>query len=93
MDHLQPKHFVPKDWDDDMKMTVMFSPFRDKNLNPKSWDQKIKFWSDVILQDCMQSKTSIIDSALLKEKFKRKGKSPSCFNTVIEEMARLVKYH
>ncbi|XP_045190539.2 charged multivesicular body protein 7-like [Mercenaria mercenaria] len=81
----KPSH-LPKDWEDDLKMTVMFSPFRDKNLNPKSWDQKVKFWSELILEDCVQSKQAIVDVVQLKEKFRRKGKSPSGLETVIQEM-------
>ena len=80
--------FVSKDWEDDVKMTVMFSPFRDKNLNPKSWDQKVKFWSEVILEECVKSNEAVIDVMYLKEKFRRKGKSPSCLETVIQEMIR-----
>jgi charged multivesicular body protein 7 len=73
-------------------MTVMFSPFRDKNLNPKSWDQKVKFWSEVILEDCVKSNEAVVDVMLLKEKFRRKGKSPSCLETVVQEMIRFVAF-
>lgn len=78
--------YLPKDWDDDMKMTVMFSPFRDRHLNPKSWEQKMKFWSETILEYSLQQKEAIISVASLREKFRRKGKSPSCLDTVIQEM-------
>lgn len=79
---------IPKDWQDDMKMTVMFSPFREKTLNPKSWEQKVKFWSELILQDCKACGEAFIDVQQLKEKFHRKGKTPSCLQTVFTEMAR-----
>jgi len=81
---------LPNAWEDDMRMTVMFSPFRDKNLNPKSWDQKLKFWSELIIEDCKQCGEAFIDIQSLREKFHRKGKGPSCLQTVFTEMARCV---
>ena len=78
----------PEGWDDDIKMTVMFSPFRDRNLNPKSWDQKVKFWSELIVEESIQNKSALFDSTELKEKFRRKGKAPCCLEIVINEMIR-----
>lgn len=69
-------------------MNVLFAPFRDKNLNPKSWDQKIKFWSELIVNHCKENKLSFITLTSLKEIFRRKGKSPACLETVITEMKR-----
>lgn len=84
------RHHLPIDWEDDLKMTVMFSPFRGRNLNPKSWDQKVKFWSELIVDDCVKLQQAIIDVLQLKEKFRRKGKSPSGLDTVVQEMIRYV---
>ena len=69
-------------------MNVMFSPFRDRSLNPKSWDQKVKFWTELIIEESLQSKIAILDHKDLKEKFRRKGKSPACLDTVLNEMIR-----
>ena len=80
----------PTDWNDDVKMTVMFSPFRERNLNPKGWEQKVKFWSELILRDCLDNSWSLISVSELKEKFRRKGKMPSCLQTVLQEMLRFV---
>ena len=77
-----------EDWNDDLKMNVMFSPFRDRSLNPKSWEQKVKFWTEFIIEESLQSKISIIDNKILKEKFRRKGKTPACLDTVLNEMIR-----
>ncbi|WAR21496.1 CHMP7-like protein [Mya arenaria] len=86
METINKPSALPPDWTDDMKMTVMFSPFRDKNLNPKSWDQKIKFWSELIVEECKQSQQALINVQQLREKFRRKEKSPSCLDTVLQEM-------
>ena len=79
---------VHEGWEDDVKMTVMFSPFRDRNLNPKSWDQKVKFWKDLILEDSLRNKEAMLNIIELKERFRRKGKTPSCLETVLNEMLR-----
>lgn len=76
------------DWEDDMKMTVMFAPFRERKLNPKSWDQKVKFWTELIVGESLQSKTGLVNMKELKEKFRRKGKIPTCLETVLNEMKR-----
>lgn len=78
--------FCPKDWEDDLKMTVMFSPFRERNLNPKSWEQKVKFWSELILENCVQTRQAVVNLQTLKENFRRKGKSPTCLDTVLQQM-------
>lgn len=79
---------LPEDWQDDMKMTVMFSPFREKTLNPKSWEQKLKFWSELIIEESKTSGEVFIDVLKLKQKFHRNGKKPSCLQTVFQEMTR-----
>ena len=85
----QENRVYPDGWDDDIKMTVMFSPFRDRNLNHKSWEQKVKFWSECIVES-VQNKSAIFDISVLKDSFRRKGKTPSCLETVISEMLRYI---
>jgi len=93
MDPAKKLAALPPDWHDDLKMTVMFSPFRDKNLNPKSWDQKVKFWSDVIIEQCKQSGESLIDMQGLRATFRRNEKSPTCLETVLQEMMKYLFYY
>ncbi|KAK3606102.1 hypothetical protein CHS0354_006460 [Potamilus streckersoni] len=76
------------EWDDDTKMTVLFSPFREKNLNPRSWEQKVMFWTEMIQNEGHASGEAIISLKSLPGKFERKGRTPVCLQIVIEEMIR-----
>lgn len=86
MDKKVPK--IDSIWDDDTRMSVLFSPFREKSLNPSSWEQKMAFWVQAILDKCIQSDTCIIDSESLQSSFCRNGKVPLCLDVVLEEMQR-----
>ncbi|XP_062620386.1 charged multivesicular body protein 7-like [Saccostrea cucullata] len=81
----------PAVWLDDTRMNVLFSPFREKNLNPSSWNQKMKFWIQVIEDEYKHSNKCILERKSIPFVFKRKGKLPSCLDTVITEMLRLGK--
>ena len=35
-------------WDDEDRVSVLYAPFRTKELSPQSWQAKMDFWSDVI---------------------------------------------
>ena len=35
-------------WDDENRVSVLYAPFRTKELSPQSWQAKMDFWSDVI---------------------------------------------
>ena len=76
----------PDCWNDDTRMTVLFAPFRDKSLNTSSWNQKLTFWSNLIVSDCSKCNKLIIDSKYLTHRFTRKGKIPACIEQVIQEM-------
>ncbi|KAL3863173.1 hypothetical protein ACJMK2_004941 [Sinanodonta woodiana] len=76
------------DWEDDTKITVLFSPFREKSLNPKSWEQKLMFWTEMIQNEGRTSGEAILSLKSLPGKFERKGRTPVCLQTVIEEMKR-----
>ena len=75
------------DWQDDQTMDVLFSPFREnRDVNPQSWDSKITFWKDTIIQHCTDSNKVVINSKILPQSFARKGKTPVCLQTVIQGM-------
>ncbi|XP_071090751.1 charged multivesicular body protein 7-like isoform X1 [Haliotis cracherodii] len=87
------KLFLPPEWKDDQKMTVLFAPFRDRSLNPQSWDRKLKFWTHVISEDCRQNNRIIVDVKELQSRFVRNGKKPGCLDVVGVEMQRSGKLH
>lgn len=82
------KTYYPADWQDDQTMDVLFSPFREKEINPQAWDQKMKFWTELILKECAFTNSALVDTDTLPMKFGRKGKIPVCLNTVMGEMHR-----
>jgi len=36
------------DWNDEERVNFLLAPFRDRNVNPTSYDLKMKFWVDAI---------------------------------------------
>lgn len=85
---LLPAEKLPECWNQEERMSALFSPFRSKSANPQDWISKYKFWHNLIyeyLEYTMQCSFSIID---LSEAFKRRGCTPLCLATVIEELLR-----
>ena len=82
------KHQFGSEWDDDQKMSVLFAPFREKSLNPQSWDRKMKFWIQLILDNFKKSNEFVFDVNSLSSRFVRNGKKPACLETVVQEMLR-----
>ncbi|XP_013398495.1 charged multivesicular body protein 7 [Lingula anatina] len=74
--------------EDDDRLNVLYSPFREREVNPKSWDSKLKFWSNVLLQDFRNAGELTFDTKTLPHRFKRKQKIPSCLGTVLQELLR-----
>ncbi|CAH1783193.1 unnamed protein product [Owenia fusiformis] len=75
-------------WNDNDFMGLMFSGFRKKEVNPKGWNQKMKFWIGAIESTMRHSNQFVFDVKDLPLKFKRDGKSPLCLQTVLQEMLR-----
>ena len=77
---------LPREWDDDKLMNVLFLPFRDRRVNPASWDRKLKFWSELLINYCDKRGVVKVSEEHLKEVFKRKGKKPACLSTVLDNL-------
>ncbi|KZC10212.1 Charged multivesicular body protein 7 [Dufourea novaeangliae] len=83
-----PPQIMPKCWNEEDRMNALFSPFRSKLTNPLDWSSKYKFWQNLIyewLKYTMQCNFSIADLHVV---FKRKGCTPLCLITVVEELLR-----
>jgi charged multivesicular body protein 7 len=81
--------YLPDDWENDDKMTVLFSPFREnRDINPVSWDVKMKFWTDMTEWELKYRNQAVLDVKQFPHRFKRKGKTPTCLNKVFNEMLR-----
>ncbi|KAI0986441.1 hypothetical protein GJ496_002457 [Pomphorhynchus laevis] len=83
-----PVKTVDKEWNDDMRMDVLFAPFRDRQLNPVHYDSKMKFWYKAIV-DWMRDHDQLqFDSSEIVEVFLRKGKLPKCLDEVITNLLK-----
>lgn len=79
----------PSEWADDGVMDVLFSPFRgNRDVNPRSWDSKMKFWTGLIRRHCADKKVVSFNVRQLTEVFERNGKVPSCLKVVIDDLKR-----
>jgi len=79
----------PSEWADDQVMDVLFSPFRENRyVNPRSWDQKMDFWKDMVRRRCVASKSLVFNARDLPAFFKRGGKLPACMSVVLEDLVR-----
>lgn len=81
---------LSSDWLDEQKAAVLFSPFRDKALNPHSWDKKMNFWISAVWECILVKNKFVWNLQGLTECFERKGKIPKCLDSVIAEMIKWV---
>lgn len=78
----------PDVWSDDVRMNALFAPFRSRNLNPLHYDNKLKFWKDLIIDYCKQNDIVEIDSHTAAHWFIRKSIKPKCLDLVISELSK-----
>ncbi|XP_076748835.1 charged multivesicular body protein 7 [Xylocopa sonorina] len=83
-----PPDEMPKCWNEEERIGSLFSPFRSKSVNPQDWVSKYKFWQNLIYEWLKHTKKSSFSIADLNSAFKRKGCTPLCLVTVVEELVR-----
>ena len=82
--------YLPDCWDDDERMGYLFSGFRgNRQVNPRDWDNKMKFWSELVLNVGRTERSLMLTMEDLSQKFRRKGVVPHCIGGVLKEMHRL----
>ncbi|XP_071487210.1 charged multivesicular body protein 7-like [Diadema antillarum] len=80
---------LPDCWDDDERMGYLFSGFRaNRQVNPRDWDNKLKFWSELVVKVGRIEHQFIFSVDSLLAKFERKGVLPHCIDGVVKEMHR-----
>lgn len=67
-------------------MSVFNYNFRPREVDPEHYDQKMRFWKEMIENYCEYKGSSSFSIQELKEVFKRKGTSPYCLDTVVNQM-------
>lgn len=79
---------IPSCWEDEKRMTVLYAPFRARDINPVDYDYKMKFWQNVIIDWCMERNECVLTIKKLQEEFKRKERIPLGLSTVMENLER-----
>ena len=68
-------------------MSVMLNTFRPKQVNEEHYNQKMKFWKNLIENYCEYKGSSTVNIEELKQVFKRKGTVPYCLQEVFRQMS------
>uniref|UniRef100_A0A2M4BQC7 Putative m protein type n=1 Tax=Anopheles marajoara TaxID=58244 RepID=A0A2M4BQC7_9DIPT len=69
-------------------MGFLLADFRSRNVNPESYDSKLKFWKDLVTAYCLFQGTSVVSLIQLKNAFRRNSVAPQCLITVFDEMLK-----
>lgn len=77
---------IVETWREDAVMSVFNYHFRPREVDPEHYDQKMRFWKEMIENYCEYKGSSSFSIQELKEVFKRKGTSPYCLDTVVNQM-------
>jgi len=79
----------PSQWSDDQAMDFLFSPFRaNRDVNPRSWDEKVDFWTDMVRRKCVASRSLVFNAQELPACFERNRKLPACMHIILENLVR-----
>lgn len=75
-------------WIDDRRMKVLFSPLRQREVNPENYDSQIRFWREQIRNHCRKTRNPTISLSDLRTAFVRKGQKPHCLDDVLDDMLK-----
>lgn len=81
---------MPDCWNNDTRMNVLFAQFRKREVNPLDWESKMAFWKQSLIRWANDNNCCTFTILQLQQVFQRKGRTPQCFGTVVEELLRLV---
>lgn len=79
----------PSCWNDKERRTALFAPFRNRNLNPEHYDNKMEFWQKLIAEYGRFKGEATFSKLELLHAFSEDQQAPNCLDTVIEEMLRI----
>uniref|UniRef100_A0A2M3ZIT0 Putative m protein type n=1 Tax=Anopheles braziliensis TaxID=58242 RepID=A0A2M3ZIT0_9DIPT len=69
-------------------MGFLLADFRSRNVNPESYDSKLRFWKELVTAYGLFQGSSVVSLIQLKEAFRRKSIAPQCLITVFDEMQK-----
>lgn len=76
----------PSCWNDKQRRTALFAPFRNRNLNPEHYDNKMEFWQDLIAEYVKFQGKATFSKLELQFVFTHEQQVPNCLDSVIQEM-------
>lgn len=79
--------YFPPDIDSD-RINVLYAPFRDKTVNPKGYDAKLRTWQDAVFQYMRVNNVAHVDKEQLSDAFAFGDKKPLCLNQVITQLSQ-----
>lgn len=79
---------VPPCWEDEKRMTALYSPFRSRETNPVDFDSKLKFWQNIIFHWCLEKNVCLFNIKTIQEEFRRNERVPLGLKTVLENLER-----
>ena len=85
---MKPSTWQPAEWSDDVRMNALFAPFRNRDLNPLHYDNKLKFWKELVLVYCRANDIVEIDARSAEHWFLRKNVKPKCLDLVLSELVK-----
>uniref|UniRef100_A0A8C5QWF8 Charged multivesicular body protein 7 n=1 Tax=Leptobrachium leishanense TaxID=445787 RepID=A0A8C5QWF8_9ANUR len=86
---MAPVNPYPPEWDDDERMSFLFSAFKQsRDVNTADWDSKMAFWVPTILQYAQSQGLVSVALHQLQTEFTRKGSVPLGLPIVMQEMVR-----
>lgn len=83
-----PQKKLPDFVNDKNRLNVLFSPLRNRTVNPKDYDSKIESWKTLIRLYCDCNNIYAFTEAQLSSVFIHNGRPPNCLNAVLQEMVR-----
>ena len=67
-------------------MKVLFSPLRQRNVNPENYDGQIRFWKTQIRDYARAKQHPVVNLNTLRNAFERNGEKPHCLQDVLQSM-------
>lgn len=82
-------------WNDSERVSVLYGPLPNQNLNPDAWNAKLQFWEQTIEKWLRREGRSTLSVDVIEREFSFNGRKPHCLTDVVKHlMAKkiLVKY-
>uniref|UniRef100_A0A1B0GDM0 Charged multivesicular body protein 7 n=1 Tax=Glossina morsitans morsitans TaxID=37546 RepID=A0A1B0GDM0_GLOMM len=79
----------PACWQDNVRMGFLLATFRERSVNPESYDSKLQFWTNLIRDYCEYKGDASFSKEELKIRFTRNAHVPACLDTVLSNMLQL----